>query len=107
MTLEQLNKGNIYLKAMEKATKIKNIISNYIYNVEKGNGIDMNMILDALNEEDKKYLNADNNTITIQPFSFILNSTNDNESTDIDLLRHIMGAMERATEYFKKKIEEI
>jgi hypothetical protein len=103
MTLEQLEQAKKYEKAMLKARSIKETISSVVYNVEKANGI--NIAVRALNQnvDDNKYNQAKDGGLF---FEEVFNLAEEN-STDIDLMRHFMGAAERATEYFKKKIEEI
>ena len=103
MTLAQLEQAKEYEKAMLKARAIKETISSVVYNVEKANGI--NIEIHAINQDanDNKYNQAKDGGVF---FEEVFKLAEEN-STDIDLMRHFMGAAERATEYFKKKIEEI
>jgi hypothetical protein len=103
MTLEQLEQAKKYEKAMLKARAIKETISSVVYNVEKANGINIEIHAINQNSDDNKYNNANDSGVFLEEV-FKLAEEN---STDIDLMRHFMGAAERATEYFKKKIEEI
>jgi len=103
MTLEQLEQAKKYEKAMLKARAIKETISSVVYNVEKANGINIEIHAINQNSDDNKYNNATDSGVFLEEV-FKLAEEN---STDIDLMRHFMGAAERATEYFKKKIEEI
>lgn len=103
MTLEQLEQAKKYEEAMLKAAKIKEVISNVVYNVEKGNGINIDVRGVLQTSDDTKYISTSDCGVFLEE-TFKLAEDN---STDIDLMRHFMGAAERATEYFKKKIEEI
>ena len=103
MTLAQLEQAKKYEQAMLKAAHIKEVISNVVYNVEKGSGINIYVRGVLQTSDDTKYISTSDCGVFLEE-SFNLTDEN---STDIDLIRHFMGAAERATEYFKKKIEEI
>lgn len=103
MTLAQLEQAKKYEQAMLKAAQIKEVISNVVYNVEKGSGINIDVRGVLQTSDDTKYISTSDCGMFLEE-SFNLTDEN---STDIDLIRHFMGAAERATEYFKKKIEEI
>jgi hypothetical protein len=115
MTLEQLNLANQYMDGIKKAERIKKVISSFIYNAEKGDGINMNILFENINIEDDKRFKDIMTTCQMSHTddevyeSFFLETKEPTPTTtiDIDLLRYMMAAMDKSIEHFKKKIEEI
>ena len=103
MTWEQLSQGNNYLNASTRSKSLRNLVSRIVYCPEKGDGIDVKITIEPLNPEEREYFN--DNELT--QFFCCDTKTNENAETSTDILRHVMGAMERSADYFTKKIEEI
>lgn len=103
MTLEQLNQANNYLNASTRSTAIKNLLSRIVYCPEKGDGIDVEITIKPLKAEDQDLLNVNE----LKQVFCCEGADNPNASNSTDILRHVMGAMDRSAEYFTKKIEEL
>lgn len=102
MELAVYNQAKSLIDAINKANVIKNNLSSLLYNIEKGKGIDIEMVLKCLNAEDSKYFSE-----LVIPFILSLSSSDGEQSTDVDLMRHFIGAAERAVEYFENKFKEL
>ena len=115
MKLEQLDQANLYRDGMKKAERIKKLISSLIYNAEKGDGININLLFENINDEDNHFFQnlklACGLSYTDDEIfeSFFLQNKDATPQTkvDIDILRYMMAAMDKANEHFLKKIEEI
>ncbi len=115
MTLEQLQKANQYLDGIKKAERIKKTISSLIFNTEKGDGININILFENINDNDNHFFKnlmttCDMSYTDEEIFDAFFLETKEptpTTATDIDLLRYMMAAMDKAGEHFKKKIEEI
>lgn len=115
MTLDQLDLAIQYRDGIKKAERIKKTISSLIYNAEKGDGININLLFENINDEDNHFFQslklACGLSYTEDEIfeSFFLQNKDATPQTnvDIDILRYMMAAMDKAAEHFKKKIEEI